>query len=207
MRTRPRQLAIAAVVALLAIIVAACDETTSSQRSQVVSLINKERAKTGASSLRQADDLNTKAGNWAAKMRNECRLSHSKLSDGVTLKWSQLGENVAYGPSIPKTHSSLMNSPRHRANNGQVLASLAVQGIGIVYAPDFIVANEIRAGQLVPLLPDYRPPRSPIAAVYPSRRHLSAKVRSFVEFLAGRYEQQHEWSLDDILGAHKLPGA
>jgi DNA-binding transcriptional LysR family regulator len=90
--------------------------------------------------------------------------------------------------------------PRHRANNGQVLASLAVQGLGIVYEPDFIVAQEIRAGQLVPLLPDYRPPRSPIAAVYPSRRHLSAKVRSFVEFLAERYERQHDWSLDDILG-------
>ena len=97
--------------------------------------------------------------------------------------------------------------PRHRANNGQVLASLAVQGMGIVYAPDFIVAHEIRAGQLVPLLPDYRPTRSPIAAVYPSRRHLSAKVRSFVEFLAGRFERQHEWSLDDILGAHGMPGA
>jgi len=89
--------------------------------------------------------------------------------------------------------------PRHRANNGQVLASLAVQGMGVVYEPDFIVAQEIRAGQLVPLLPGYRPPRSPIAAVYPSRRHLSAKVRSFVDFLAERYQRRHEWSLDDIL--------
>ncbi|MCX7053976.1 MAG: LysR family transcriptional regulator [Proteobacteria bacterium] len=88
--------------------------------------------------------------------------------------------------------------PRHRANNGQVLASLAVQGLGIVYEPDFIVAQEIRTGQLVPLLPDHLPPRSPIAAVYPSRRHLSAKVRSFVEFLAERYERRHEWSLDDL---------
>jgi hypothetical protein len=35
--------------------------------------------------------------------------------------------------------------------------------------------------------------------VYPSRRHLSAKVRSFVEFLAGRYQRQQEWSLDDLL--------
>jgi len=89
--------------------------------------------------------------------------------------------------------------PRHRANNGQVLAALAVQGMGVVYEPDFIVAHEIRAGQLVPLLPDYHPPRSPIAAVYPSRRHLSAKVRSLVEFLATRYEQQHDWGLDDVL--------
>lgn len=76
-----------------------------------------------------------------------------------------------------------------------------------MYEPDFIVAHEIRAGQLVPLLPDYRPPRSPIAAVYPSRRQLSAKVRSFVEFFAERYERLHEWSLDDILGAHRSPSA
>lgn len=89
---------------------------------------------------------------------------------------------------------------RHRANNGQVLASLGVEGLGIVYEPDFIVAPAIRAGQLVPLLPDFRPPRSPIAAVYPSRRHLSAKVRTFVDFLAARFERRHEWSLDDVLG-------
>jgi DNA-binding transcriptional LysR family regulator len=90
--------------------------------------------------------------------------------------------------------------PRHRANNGQVLASLAAQGLGVVYEPDFIVAQYIRSGQLVPLLSGYRPPRSPIAAVYPSRRHLSAKVRTFVDFLVARFERQHEWSLDDVLG-------
>ena len=116
MKTRPRQLALAAVVALLAIIVASCDETTNSQRSQVVSLINKERSRAGSGQLRPATDLNNKAGSWAAKMRDECSLSHSNLSKGVTLNWRQLGENVAYAGSISKTHSSLMNSPRHRAN-------------------------------------------------------------------------------------------
>jgi DNA-binding transcriptional LysR family regulator len=96
--------------------------------------------------------------------------------------------------------SAAMRIPlRHRANNGQVLAALAAQGVGVAYAPDFIVAQEIRAGHLVPLLPDYRPPRSPIAAVYPSRRHLSAKVRAFVGFLAERFQKRQAWSLDDIL--------
>lgn len=90
-------------------------------------------------------------------------------------------------------------TPRHRANNGQMLASLAVQGLGVVYEPDFIVAEEIRDGQLMPLLREYLPPRSPIAAVYPSRRHLSAKVRSFVDFLGARYAAPHDWSLDEIL--------
>jgi DNA-binding transcriptional LysR family regulator len=86
---------------------------------------------------------------------------------------------------------------RHRANNGQVLASLAAQGLGIVFSPDFIVAHEIRAGHLVQLLRRHRPPRSPIAAVYPSRRHLSAKVRAVVDYLAKRFENEHPWALDE----------
>lgn len=90
---------------------------------------------------------------------------------------------------------------RHRASNGQVLASLAAQGLGIVYSPDFIVAEEIRDGRLVPLLRGYRPPRTPIAAVYPSRRHLSAKVRSIVDYLARRFEREHPWRLDDLVQA------
>lgn len=85
---------------------------------------------------------------------------------------------------------------RHRANNGQLLAAMAVAGLGIVYTPDFIVADEIRSGQLVRLLPRHRPPRSPIAAVYPSRRHLSAKVRAFVDYAAARFERDPPWRLE-----------
>jgi DNA-binding transcriptional LysR family regulator len=84
---------------------------------------------------------------------------------------------------------------RHRANNGRMLAAMAVAGVGIALEPDFIVADEVRAGRLVRVLPDYQPPRSPISAVYPSRRHLSAKVRSFVDFLAERYAGAKAWSL------------
>ena len=84
---------------------------------------------------------------------------------------------------------------RHRANNGRMLAAMAVAGVGIALEPDFIVADEVRAGRLVRVLPDHQPPRSPISAVYPSRRHLSAKVRSFVDFLAERYAGAKAWSL------------
>lgn len=84
---------------------------------------------------------------------------------------------------------------RHRANNGRMLAAMAMAGVGIALEPDFIVADEVRAGRLVRVLPDYHPPRSPISAVYPSRRHLSAKVRSFVDFLAERYAGAKAWSL------------
>jgi DNA-binding transcriptional LysR family regulator len=86
-------------------------------------------------------------------------------------------------------------TPRHRANNGRMLAALAVAGMGVVFEPDFIVAPEVRSGRLVRLLADYQPSRGAIAAVYPSRRHLSAKVRSFVDFLAERFATAQPWNL------------
>jgi DNA-binding transcriptional LysR family regulator len=92
-------------------------------------------------------------------------------------------------------------APRHRTNNGRMLVELAAAGLGIVLEPDFILAPEVRSGRLQRVLPDYQPPRSPIAAVYPSRRHLSAKVRTFVDFLAERYAQRQEWALPEPSGA------
>ena len=90
---------------------------------------------------------------------------------------------------------SVRVTPRHRANNGRMLAALAVAGMGVVFEPDFIVAPDVDAGRLVRLLPDYEPSRGPIAAVYPSRRHLSAKVRGFVDFLAERFAKAQPWTL------------
>lgn len=74
-----------------------------------------------------------------------------------------------------------------RSNNGDLLAEAAAQGAGVVYEPAFIVGPEIRAGRLVPILTDYHSAPLPIYAVYPSRKHLSAKVRAFVDFLAERF--------------------
>jgi DNA-binding transcriptional LysR family regulator len=81
------------------------------------------------------------------------------------------------------------------ANSGQMLCALAVAGVGINFEPDFIVAPDVRAGRLVTLLPDFAPPTIPIHVVYPSRRHLSAKVRAFVDFLAARFADSAEWSM------------
>jgi DNA-binding transcriptional LysR family regulator len=82
------------------------------------------------------------------------------------------------------------------ANNGRFLAEIAAAGLAIVLEPDFIVGDDLRAGRLVRLLPDFRPPASPIYAVYPSRRHLSAKVRVFVDFLIARFAGEAPWALE-----------
>jgi len=80
------------------------------------------------------------------------------------------------------------------SNNGDLLAEAAAQGAGIVFEPAYIVGPDVRAGRLVPLLQDFVPPPVPIYAVYPSRKHLSAKVRLFVDFLVERFSRAEDWS-------------
>lgn len=79
-----------------------------------------------------------------------------------------------------------ITGPAH-ANNGRFLESLAAAGAGIIREPDFIVGPDVRAGRLVPILTEFEPAPLIIYVVYPSRRHLSAKVRTFADFLVERF--------------------
>lgn len=79
------------------------------------------------------------------------------------------------------------------ANSGRFLAALAVEGHGIACEPDFIVGPELRTGRLVAILRAFQPGPSTIQLVYPSRRHLSAKVRTFADFLRERFARA-EWA-------------
>ena len=80
------------------------------------------------------------------------------------------------------------------SNNGDLLAEAAAHGGGIVFEPAFIVGPDVRSGRLVPLLQEFVPLPVPIYAVYPSRKHLSAKVRLFVDFLVARFAAAQDWS-------------
>ncbi|MES2129224.1 MAG: LysR family transcriptional regulator [Pseudomonadota bacterium] len=82
--------------------------------------------------------------------------------------------------------------PLH-TNNGDTARAAALAGGGIIHQPTFLVGEDIRAGRLVQLLPAYRLPDIDILAVYPSRRHLSAKVRAMIDFLAAEFEGTPPW--------------
>ncbi|WDD95554.1 LysR family transcriptional regulator [Burkholderia sp. FERM BP-3421] len=76
-------------------------------------------------------------------------------------------------------------------NHLEGLRVAVLGGAGIALLGTEVVGEDIEAGRLVPLLLDVMPPRElPIYAVYASRRHVSAKVRSFVDFLADRFAGQ-----------------
>ena len=79
------------------------------------------------------------------------------------------------------------------ANNGDALLASALAGQGVIMQPTFIVADALRQGRLERLLPGWRLADLGVYAVYPSTRHLSPKVRSFVDFLAGLYRDPPPW--------------
>ncbi len=84
-------------------------------------------------------------------------------------------------------------APRLLATNGDFLRDAAVAGEGVIIEPRFIVYQHLEAGSLVEILPDYEWPELTAYAVYPPTRHLSARVRTFVDFLVERYRGTPYW--------------
>jgi len=77
------------------------------------------------------------------------------------------------------------------SNQGNALRVAAKGHLGIVRLPDYLVQEDIHQGRLVEILQDYQSPPRAVHALYPHRRLLPAKVRSFVDFLANRFETGH----------------
>jgi DNA-binding transcriptional LysR family regulator len=82
---------------------------------------------------------------------------------------------------------------RLNANNGDALRAAALKGFGLAILPTFIVGCDLQTGTLVSVLDKYMPQHSGVHAVYPHSRHLSPKVRAFVDFLAERFGPNPYW--------------
>ncbi|MFJ2324762.1 LysR family transcriptional regulator [Pseudomonas sp. NPDC087690] len=86
-----------------------------------------------------------------------------------------------HGSETVRTRSSV------RCNNGDTCRSIALAGGGIALQPSFMVAEDLRKGDLVEILPAYQSVELGIYVVYPTRKHLATKVRVLINFLAERF--------------------
>ena len=82
-------------------------------------------------------------------------------------------------------------------NNGDTARAAALDGLGVIWQPTFLVGADLRAGRLQRVLPDYHMSDIDILAVYPSRRHLSAKVRVMIDFLVEEFDGVAPWDRTD----------
>lgn len=82
------------------------------------------------------------------------------------------------------------------ANSGDMLRKIAASGLGIIMQPMFIAHEAIKRGELMPILANYQWPVAPAYAIYPPTRHLSYRVRAFIDFLAEYFDGTPYWNLD-----------
>jgi DNA-binding transcriptional LysR family regulator len=85
-------------------------------------------------------------------------------------------ETVSYVP-----HGSLLTG------DAEHIRAAVLCGLGITQAPFWLLADEIRSGQVQVLLPDLQPERVPIHLVYPAGRRVPMRVRVFIEYLASAF--------------------
>ena len=89
------------------------------------------------------------------------------------------------------------------SNDGQVLRVAALQDMGILVQPTYILYDDLVAGRLVSILDEWTLPRLTINLAYPSRKHLSAKVRTFIDFIAEQFDQmgyEGKWTGTSTVG-------
>jgi len=115
-----------------------------------------------------------------------------------------LGEHLCLGYSYSqdRSHWRLERNGRTHtipvggtfiANNGDALRLAAVEGAGIILQPSFIVGEDVRAGRLQVVLPEYRVADLAVYAVYAHRQYLSAKVRTFIDYLGDYFGSPPYW--------------
>ncbi len=98
-----------------------------------------------------------------------------------------MGETWAFegprGQVSVKVHASM------RTNSGDTCRAVALAHHGIIFQPTFLVGADLLSGALVEVLPDYRSVVLGIYAVYPTRKHVSPKVRVLIEYLVDAFRK------------------
>lgn len=85
-------------------------------------------------------------------------------------------------------------------NDGEIALGWVLDGHGIMLRSEWDISHHVREGRLRVILPQYRQTAN-IAAVYPERHNLSAKVRVFVDFLAARVRKANSRNPLQLTGA------
>jgi DNA-binding transcriptional LysR family regulator len=114
----------------------------------------------------------------------------------IGYSYAATGDEWQLIDSERKAHTVKVNCHMH-TNNGDTARAAALAGQGVIWQPTFLVGNDLRVGKLVQVLPEYRLPDIDVLALYPSRRHLSAKTRAVIDFLVDAFGGVPPWDRGD----------
>jgi DNA-binding transcriptional LysR family regulator len=110
----------------------------------------------------------------------------SELAEHAILAYSQWADGHGWTFHHRQTGLAAQVNirPILQSNNGDTCVAAALQGLGVVLQPDFLLQPHLRQGRLVELMPDWQSIDLGIYALYPSRHFAPPKLRAMVQFLA-----------------------
>ena len=109
--------------------------------------------------------------------------SPGELLQHDCLHYNIISEREEWTFSGQEGDESMMIKGVFCSNNGEVLAEAAMHGLGITVLPDFIVEEALADGRLVRLLEGHERSSLTLFVLYPSRHHVPAKTRLFIDFM------------------------
>jgi DNA-binding transcriptional LysR family regulator len=111
----------------------------------------------------------------------------SDLADHDVIAYSYWAAGDQWPFDGPDGPVSVTIKPWMHTNNGDTCRSVALAHHGVILQPSFLVGEDLAAGRLVALLPEYRSIELGIYAIYPTRKHVALKVRALIDFLAQQF--------------------
>ncbi|MBI5608073.1 MAG: LysR family transcriptional regulator [Deltaproteobacteria bacterium] len=112
----------------------------------------------------------------------------SELVDHNCLQYTYSSAGPTWTFAMPDGPLAVATRGDLRSNNGDVVLAAVQAGLGIAMSPDFICGPSLHSGELVTLFDGYTETGSYLSAVYPHGRHLSTKVRLFIDALVAAFQ-------------------
>ncbi len=112
-----------------------------------------------------------------------------ELAEHSVISYSYWSTKDEWRFTGPQGAQSVKTKPCIHTNNGDTCRLAALANQGIVLQPSFLVGGDLATGTLVELMPEFRSLELGIYAVYPTRKHVSPKVRALLEFLTHHFSQ------------------
>ncbi|MDO8769673.1 MAG: LysR family transcriptional regulator [Burkholderiaceae bacterium] len=116
----------------------------------------------------------------------------SELAAHAVISYSYWSTRDEWHFEGPQGQVSVKTHPCIHTNSGDTCRAAALAHQGIILQPSFLVGDDLAAGTLVELMPEFRSIELGIYAVYPTRKHVPPKVRVLIDFLAEKFAKKHK---------------
>ena len=119
--------------------------------------------------------------------RHGCPANVEALAAHAVIGYSYSADGDTWHFTTPEGPREVLTRPHFRANNGETCQAVMLAHQGITLQPEFLAGDALADGTLVEVLPECRSDELGIYVVYPSRKHLSVKMRVLVDYLVDAF--------------------